>query len=119
MSRVVQEFYCTKSGGGCGGYFMIKMNMGLNGVHKIICPNCKHDHQRRVEDGKIIEDRRYNGKPVDEIYAPKSSFSWNARTIQMKDRPGAANERDAVVITKPDQIGKDISHWVEFFGDRV
>lgn len=119
MSKIVQEFYCTKSGGGCGGYFMIKMNMALNGVHKIICPNCNHNHQRRVKNGEIIEEGRNNGSPVDEIYATKSSFTWEPRTIQMKNRAGSIKERDSVVVTKPDQLAKDISHWVEIFGDRT
>lgn len=117
MPRVVQEFYCTKSGGGCGGYFMIKMNMALNGVHKIICPNCKHDHHRRIRDGHIVEDKRYDGKPVDEIFAPKSSFSFEPRTLQQKNK--TTGERDAAIVSKPSDLPQDISHWVEVFGDKV
>lgn len=119
MSRVIQEFYCTKSGGGCGGYFMIKMNMALNGIHKIVCPNCKHEHQRRIEQGKIFEDRRYSDKPVDEIYASKSTFSLTPKTLQMKDRAGKFNERDSVVVNSREDLPKDISHWVDTFGDRI
>lgn len=52
MSRVVQEFYCTTSGGGCGGYILVKLNTAINGVVEIICPNCKHAHQRYIKNGE-------------------------------------------------------------------
>lgn len=119
MARVTQEFYCAKSGGGCGGYFLAKLNMSLNGIHKIICPNCKHDHQRRINNGHIVEDKRYDGKPVDEIYATKSTFRKEPYTNQTKERVGSSEERDCVVIKEKSMVTKDISHWIEVFGDRV
>lgn len=119
MARVTQEFYCTKSGDGCGGYFLAKLNMALNGVHKIICPNCGHDHRRKINNGCIVEEGRYLSNPVDEIYATKSSFRMEPYTTQTKSRVGTTKERDCVVIDDPKLVSKDISHWIETFGDRV
>jgi hypothetical protein len=118
MSRVVQEFYCAKSGGGCGGFFLAKLNMSLSGIHKIICPNCGHDHQRRIKDGVIVEDKRYENKPVDEIYPTKSSFRMEPYTLQTKQRVGTDKERDCVVLDKK-TAPKDISHWIEWHGDKI
>lgn len=118
MSRVTQEFYCAKSGGGCGGYFLAKINMALNGVHKIICPNCKHDHQRKINEGRIVEEGRFGVSVIDEIYATKSTFRMEPYTIQTKERVGSKQERDCVVIDNKEMVSKDISHWIEVFGDR-
>jgi hypothetical protein len=119
MARITQEFYCAKSGGGCGGYFLAKLNMSLNGVHKIICPNCGHDHQRRVNSGNIVEEKRFDSKPVDEIYATKASFRMEPYTLQTTARIKEGRERDSVVIDSKEMVQKDISHWIETFGDRI
>lgn len=116
MSRVTQEFYCRNSGGGCGGYFLAKINTALNGVHNIICPNCQHQHQRSIKDGKIVGEGRSSSKPVDEIYAPKSTWRKEPFTKVMKTK---GETEDAVIISNPQEVSHDISHWIEVFGDRV
>ena len=73
--RVYQEIYCTTSGGGCGGYVVVSINMALNGVHRFVCPKCNHKHQRRIKDGVIMEDGRWERSPVDEICPTMAAWS--------------------------------------------
>jgi len=116
MSRITQEFYCRTSGGGCGGYFLAKLNTALNGVHEIVCPKCQHKHQRRITNGKITGQDRHSGKPVDEIYPSLGSWSQTPRTKVIKSK---GETEDSVVITSADEVSHDISHWIEHFGDRL
>ncbi len=55
MARRKHEFYCTS----CSKYFDVKLNMSLNGNHRVHCPNCGHIHFRLIEKGKIT-DTRFN-----------------------------------------------------------
>lgn len=91
--RVWQEFFCTKSGGGCGKYIQVKLNIAINQVVEIVCPNCGHKHQRTIQDGAIKEFGRYDNKPVEEVCPPLSACS---------DEPiakdGQGSERDASII---------------------
>ena len=80
MTKVTQEFYCTKSGGGCGGYFLARLNTNINGIVEVICPNCSHKHQRIIEDGVLKEQGRHHGNPVQEIITTKATFSMNSHT---------------------------------------
>jgi len=52
MRRLV-EFYCQE----CHKYFDVKLNMSLNGNHRVHCPNCGHIHFRKITEGEITEDR--------------------------------------------------------------
>lgn len=120
MSKVINEFYCTKSGGGCGGYFLPKINTAINGKHIIVCPNCKHEHTRTIEKGHIVEQGRFVGSnAVDHIYSSKATFRMKPYTTVMESRAGGTQERDSVLIKNPLDVPQDISHWVEVFGDRV
>jgi len=51
--RVRLEFYCNE----CYKYFYVKLNKSLNGNYRIHCPNCKHVHYRRVENGIATDER--------------------------------------------------------------
>ncbi len=53
MARVTHEFNCSN----CPAIFDVKLNMALNGNYRIHCPQCKHIHFRKVEDGKITDVR--------------------------------------------------------------
>lgn len=94
--RISQEFFCTKSGGGCGKYFMIRLNPNINRIVEIVCPGCKHHHQRCVQDGRLYETGRHNGKPKEQIYAMASSLTTVPRSTKFLDKKG--NERDSAVI---------------------
>jgi len=117
MARITQEFYCRSSGGGCGGYFLAKLDFALTGVHNIVCPECKHKHQRRIENGKIVGENRHSGNPVDEIYPTKASYSRTPRTLAMNKHVGSNNDCDSIVINSA-KDAPDISHWIEVFGGK-
>lgn len=57
MSRRKEEFYCDKSGGGCGKYFWTWLKESLWGNFTIECPACGHHHFRVVKDGLVTNDR--------------------------------------------------------------
>ena len=56
------EFHCTN----CYKYFDIKLNMKLNGNHRVHCPSCEHIHYRMIKDGEITGSR-FNQNPDDPI----------------------------------------------------
>lgn len=60
--RKIVEFYCQA----CRKYFDVKLNVSLNGNHRVHCPNCGHIHFRRIENGEITEDR-FNDLMYDEM----------------------------------------------------
>ena len=92
--RVWQEFYCTKSGGGCGKYILIRLNMALNRTVEIVCPNCGHKHQRVIKNGVIKETGRFDNKPAEEICPPPSAVSDESIA-----KEGQGSERDAAIIS--------------------
>ena len=66
------EFYCHE----CSKYFDVKLNMALNGNHRIHCPNCGHIHFREIENGEITNirfNRNDNEMIVDDLVPMKAS----------------------------------------------
>lgn len=119
MAKIWQEFYCTKSGGGCGGYFMVKLNMALDHTVEVVCPNCKHEHRRSIKEGVILEDGRYSGNVTEKIVPPKSAYSKEPKTIHMKEHKTSSNERDGAVVKKKEDLVRDQTmwqRWCERFG---
>tara|TARA_Y100000310_G_scaffold328692_1_gene397228 strand:- start:1018 stop:1386 length:369 start_codon:yes stop_codon:yes gene_type:complete len=102
--RVFQEFYCNKSGEGCGGYFTVKLNVAINGVVKMVCPKCQHKHQRTIKDGKILVAGRYGKETTDEIHTTMAAWSKKPKTVAMQDsydpRDGAIIKSDADIIAQ-------------------
>ena len=94
--KVQQEFYCASSGGGCGGYFRVKLNMAIEGTVEVVCPNCGHKHQRVIDKGVIKEQGRYDKQPSQEIHTVISAYSKKPITQTMKD--AKLDIRDGVVI---------------------
>jgi len=134
MGRVTQEMYCTKSGGGCGGYIKIKINMDLNHIVKVICPKCGHDHQRCIEDGVIKERGRNNGNVVEDLcptmaaYRTEDEGPWSQHLLDMVSKNDRiSNERDGVVLDgdedyAPGRRSRETDlmikqAWFEHFGD--
>ena len=107
---IFQEFYCTKSGGGCNGYFTVKLNEKINGTVEVVCPNCGHKHQRVVIDGEIREDGRFNKKPTQELRATMGAYSKKSRANWVRSQ----NERDSVIITRDESFLKE--RWFEIHG---
>lgn len=48
-----QELWCHN----CQHYVQFDIDLNLNGNHVLECPNCKHEHCRVVNNGKITGDR--------------------------------------------------------------
>jgi len=48
-----QELWCHE----CQRYVQFDIDVELNGEHVIVCPNCKHEHCRVVENGRVTEVR--------------------------------------------------------------
>lgn len=76
--KIWQEFYCRKSGGGCGGYILVRLNPKINGVVEVVCPKCKHKHQRKIVNGEIKEDGRFSSSPKQEIVPTMDA--WNEKS---------------------------------------
>lgn len=123
MDRIFQEFYCAKSGGGCGGYILVEINSELTCVVEVICPKCRHAHQRSINKGRIVEQGRYNinGKPQERLLPLITAWSKHPRTraaFKMQkaiDKSKSANERDAHIICNPKRdFLKD--RWFEIHG---
>lgn len=72
------EFWCSSGGGGCGGYFRVRLRRNIDGDYTVVCPKCKHKHNRRVKKGQITAGR-CNGAAGDgkteEILVPMSAYS--------------------------------------------
>lgn len=101
MSSVWQEIHCTKSGGGCGGFILVKLDVSLNHRVTVICPKCQHQHQRCVKDGQIVEDGRFTGEAKEELCPTIAAWSEKPKTRCMQSiikKQDVRNERDGVVI---------------------
>jgi hypothetical protein len=119
-SKILQEFYCASSGGGCGGYITFKINMALEGTVEMVCPKCKHKHQRIIDRGEIKEQGRYDSNPVQEIHTTMAAWHKTPITKRMKkmqvdvkkvgymkdlrDGVGIASDDDLVSVPKKDKI---------------
>lgn len=98
MARVYQEFYCASSGGGCGGFVTVRLNMALQGVVEIICPKCEHKHQRNIKDGVLTGDGRHSSNVTQEIMPTIAAWSKTAKHPESIRRAEGFQEREAVVI---------------------
>lgn len=111
MERIYQEWYCTISGGGCGGYILCKINIEINGIVEMVCPKCGHKHQRAIDNGVIKEQGRARGNPTQEICPTMAAWSKKPR---LKATKKAENERDGVVAQTAEDFLKE--SWFERFG---
>jgi len=93
MSRVSQEFYCSE----CKGYFLVRLNTGLNQEVEIVCPNCGHEHRRCIVEGQIFEYGRFKTDSKEKIRPTKASFSTEPLTVKMKQTSYA---RDGAILTE-------------------
>lgn len=117
--RVYQEFYCTTSGMGCGGYITVRINMKLNGVVEVVCPKCGHKHQRCLKNGVLMEEHRWRSSPNQELCPTIAAWSKEPKLKIKGHRP----ERDAIVGVEEKSRGKGFRPfladvWHERFGGR-
>ncbi|KKL27198.1 hypothetical protein LCGC14_2387590 [marine sediment metagenome] len=117
MAGIYQEFYCAKSGGGCGGYMTIRLNMAINGIVDIICPKCQHKHQRKIRDGVLTDDGRYSSTVTQEIIPTIAAWHKKAAHPESWNRVGGDKEREAVVI-EDDPVAREFlkDRWFEIYG---
>jgi hypothetical protein len=109
-----QEFFCTKSGGGCGGYILVRLNMSINHVAEIVCPKCGHKHQRSIVGGQIREDGRHRTGPKEEICPPLSAWSKKSKVDHL------LKERDAAKIDDNDAARIFVRQsWMEKFAGKL
>jgi hypothetical protein len=99
--RVWQEIHCTKSGGGCGGFILLKLNIGLDNHRvEVTCPKCGHKHIRLIHQGMVTEKGRFSSDTLEELCPPLSAWSQEPRSLEMKQQRKVAgfNERDGVAV---------------------
>lgn len=102
-----QEFYC----GECNGYFVVRLNMALNHVVHVQCPECGHEHRRVIKHGVIYENGRYNESVVENIHTTKATYSKEPLTEKMRkahDANSYSGRRDGVKLTN-----EQLSRWAE------
>jgi hypothetical protein len=117
--EVRQEFYCAKSGEGCGGYIRFSLEIGFNGKVTLICPKCGHRHARLARDGVLIGQGRGHPDDNDALEITPTIAAWSeepwTKVYQelkaadpKKPSPKAiASERVAVVIDSSDKLTAD------------
>ena len=115
-AKVYQEFYCASSGGGCGGYIVVKLRTSFNGIVQVVCPNCKHKHQRNIKRGRIVEQGRYtlHKEPDIEIVPTMAAFSKKPRHVAACH----GEERDAKVFKSETDMTKQFLReaWFDMHG---
>ncbi len=94
--RQVVEFQCTN----CSQFNYPKMNLTVNGNHKIICGNCDHTHYRVVKDGRITEDRWNNGVGDGETYRVMKSACQKVRRPKINSGVAAIRQAEAAGLHK-------------------
>lgn len=116
---VIQEWYCTVTGGGCGGYFAFPLNSNFSGTVTIICPKCEHEHQRIVKNGEIKEDGRFDHRPTQNIRPSLVTYSKEPRSKKFSRKRN--NERDGAVLSRDEQLAQSFinDRWFELHGDKV
>jgi rubredoxin len=134
MGKIWQEIHCTKSGGGCGGFVLVKLNTSLNMRAEIVCPKCKHKHIRYIVGGQIRENGRFDsshGEVKEEICPTLAAWAEIPRTVCLEQFAGKdhVKERDGAVISskedlvegKRDELGQVFLKelWAERFAGRL
>lgn len=117
--KIFQEWHCGTSGGGCDTFIRFRLNMNWDRVVNIICPMCKHQHQRFIKNGQIQDDGRFsNGSVVEDICPPKSACSKEPISKRFDKNRNAT--RDGEIIKSPKDLIRDSymrELWLEFHGE--
>ena len=74
-----QELWCHD----CQRYVQFDIDVGLDGNHVIVCPNCGHEHCRVVENGRVTEvrwDSRNGGGWTGNTYMTTGTTTSSAST---------------------------------------
>lgn len=90
MARTMYEFYCS---GGCLGYTLVPLDPEIDEDIIMVCPNCQHEHMRRMKGGQVTDLRHSTTRDDDRVHRiepTKSAFS-------QKERLGALQKAKAFV----------------------
>src|SRR6266446_9889216 len=85
MAREMFEFYCS---GGCMGYTMFPIDISIDASIIMVCPNCKHEHYRKMRNGKITEDRHGITKDDQFVHRIEPTLAAFSKTQRMKEEKG-------------------------------
>ena len=115
MDKIRQEFYC----GNCSGYFRIKLAMNYDRIIHLNCPNCGHQHKRKIVSGIIKEEGRDYGDAVEEIVVPKSAYSKEPLSEHFRAARAFAQKRDGIKLTEDDLVREQmmIERWSQIGHD--
>jgi hypothetical protein len=125
MKRTV-EFWCSTNGGGCGGYFTVRLRTNIDGNYTMVCPKCKHKHNRNIRKGEITNSRcneldRRKDDDREVIIVPRSAFTEDSvfKDEDIKPPMGYGSDYECSRIVKDDAKDKKIiktSLWGRFMG---
>lgn len=82
---VKTEVHCT----GCNKKFIAELDFGIDGQHIIECPFCAHEHCRRIEKGRVTDDRWSSRSSLPTIRVERRRM-WKHGVLQI--RTAAASE---------------------------
>jgi len=85
MAREMFEFYCS---GGCMGYTMFPIDVSIDASIIMVCPNCKHEHYRKMRNGKITEDRHGITKDDQFVHRIEPTLAAFSKTPRMNKEKG-------------------------------
>ena len=85
---VRSELFCH----GCDSYVQFTLDDSLDGNHKIVCPNCGHEHYRVIKNGEITGDR-YN--PYCKNVYSTTQVSWTNTSTYTTYSTGVSGGADA------------------------
>ncbi len=114
---IEQQFTCS----GCGGWILLRLNPALNISVVLVCPNCSHEHYRKIEHGLIhgcsdSESIQRLVDPSEELCPTIGAFGWK-RKVPKEAKLGIFDE-----VTELPNIssGREryFAFWAESWYDR-
>jgi DNA-directed RNA polymerase subunit RPC12/RpoP len=74
------DLYCHD----CNRQFLAKIDYDIDGTHEIECPSCGHKHYRRINNGRVTEERYDSDSTSIETRAKTERFMWKSNTIPLE-----------------------------------
>lgn len=88
MAKDPFEFYCS---GGCRGYTIVHLDTDIDEDIIFQCPNCTHEHMRRMKGGKVTEARHNTTREDSRVHlleVSKAAFSKEPRLGKLQEAKG-------------------------------
>ncbi len=90
--RTSQEFFCN----GCEGFIIVRLNMHINHVVEVVCPECGRKHRRNIKEGRIWEDGRHASDVKETVRPTMATYSKKARTSVMREARERGSTREGL-----------------------